>query len=41
VRKQDDDLREAFNSALSELRKDGRMKQINDKWFGSSVKVAQ
>jgi arginine/ornithine transport system substrate-binding protein len=41
VRKQDDDLRESLNKALSELRQDGRMKQINDKWFGSSVNIAQ
>lgn len=40
VRKQDDDLRESFNKALAALRKDGRMKQINEKWFGSE-RVAQ
>jgi arginine/ornithine transport system substrate-binding protein len=41
VRKQDDDLRESFNKALAELRADGRMKQLNAKWFGADTKVTQ
>jgi len=33
VRKEDNDLREAFNAALKEIRADGTYKAINDKYF--------
>jgi arginine/ornithine transport system substrate-binding protein len=41
VRKQDDDLRLKFNTALAQLRKDGELKKINDKWFGAGSNVTQ
>jgi lysine-arginine-ornithine-binding protein len=37
VRKEDDELREAFNRALEEIRADGTYKQINDKYFEFSI----
>lgn len=41
VRKQDDDLRQKFNTALAQLRKDGELKMISEKWFGAGSNVMQ
>ncbi|MCF8109994.1 MAG: ABC transporter substrate-binding protein [Desulfobacteraceae bacterium] len=37
VRKGDDELREAFNKAIKQIRKDGTYKKINDKYFDFDV----
>ncbi|MCC0025326.1 MAG: ABC transporter substrate-binding protein [Hyphomicrobiaceae bacterium] len=37
VRKEDEDLRERFNTALEEIRADGTYKAINDKYFAIDV----
>ena len=37
VRKGEDDLREAFNAAIAEIREDGTYKAINDKYFDFDV----
>lgn len=37
VRKEDDELREAFNRALEEIRADGTYQQINEKYFDFSI----
>jgi arginine/ornithine transport system substrate-binding protein len=37
VRKEDKDLRELFNKAIAEIRKDGTYKKINDKYFPFDV----
>ena len=35
-RKEDDDLRGAFNDALTAMKGDGSMKALQEKWFGRS-----
>ncbi|MFW6011453.1 MAG: ABC transporter substrate-binding protein [Desulfosalsimonas sp.] len=37
VRKGDDELREAFNKAIKQIRKDGTYQEINDKYFDFDV----
>ena len=40
IRKDDSDLQEAVNSALKELRDDGTLKSISEKYFGEDITVA-
>jgi len=39
IRKEDNDLREMFNKALSESKADGTTKRLSEKWFGFDVTV--
>lgn len=39
IRKEDNDLREMFNRALSEAKSDGTTKRLSEKWFGFDVTV--
>jgi len=41
VRKGEDDLREAFNAAIKEIREDGTYKAINDKYFKLDIYGAE
>lgn len=41
LRKQDDELRLKFNKALAQIRQDGELKKLNDKWFGAGSNVTQ
>lgn len=36
-RKEDNDLREKFNKALAEMKKDGTCKKISEKWMGADI----
>ena len=40
IRKDDSDLQEAVNSALKEIREDGTLKSISEKYFGEDITVA-
>lgn len=41
IRKDDSDLQEAVNSALKEIRDDGTLKSISEKYFGEDITVAK
>ncbi|WP_252976667.1 transporter substrate-binding domain-containing protein [Clostridium acetobutylicum] len=36
-RKEDKSLRDAYNKAIKELKKDGTMSKLSKKWFGIDV----
>ncbi|PPS58650.1 hypothetical protein CRX72_20340 [Pantoea sp. BRM17] len=37
VRKGNDDLLKAIDQAMAEMQKDGSLKKLSDKWFGTDV----